>query len=130
MKSEELVSNHAELFAADYGCYYRNNSGALKDEQGRLIRFGLGNTSAAFNAKIKSSDFIGFTPIIITPEWLGCRVAVFTAFEMKKEAWRFSPKDEHAVAQKAFHDIVLSHGGFAGFVQSNDDILRVIRMKA
>lgn len=130
MKSEALIQNHAQLFAASYGTYWRNNCGVAIDETGRHIRYGLCNESAKLNKSIKSSDDVGITPIIITPEWLGCRVGVFTAFEYKKEGWRFSPKDEHAVAQKAFHDIVLSLGGFAGFVQSNDDILRVIRMKA
>ena len=33
---------------------FRNNSGAMTDQTGRLIRFGLGNESPALNARWKS----------------------------------------------------------------------------
>jgi hypothetical protein len=124
---EATVANHMELAAGYQGLtIWRNNSGACLDETGRLIRFGLGNISEKFNKEIKSSDFIGITPLLIEPYMFGQIVGVFTALETKPSDWKFRLKDERAVAQKKFHDIVKASGGYAGFVTCNDDMMRII----
>lgn len=105
---------------------WRNNSGACEDKTGRQIRYGLANDSAAMNARIKSSDLIGITPTLVTPDMVGHLLGVFTAIEVKAEDWRFRPSDKRAVAQLAFHDIVRQAGGYAGFAQSPEDMLRII----
>lgn len=108
---------------------WRNNSGACTDDTGRLIRYGLGNDSAQLNAKIKSSDLIGITPVTAylssVQGWV--TLGVFTALEIKSSNWKFSPNDERALAQAKFHSIVRDAGGFAGFVTDPADIAQIIR---
>lgn len=125
-KSEALIQQQGQLFFANIGVSWRNNSGVAIDSTGRHVRYGLCNDSAQLNKQIKSSDEIGITPELITPAHVGRVLGVFTALEYKREAWHFTPSDEHAVAQMRYHDIVRYHGGYAGFVQSNADILRII----
>lgn len=127
MARESLITNQVEIAAAYRRMQlWRNNNGACEDATGRVIRYGLGNVSKEQNEKIKSSDFIGITPVLITPDMVGSVVGVFTAFEMKASDWKFSVKDKRAVAQLKFIDIVKEVGGFAGFVQTIDDMNRII----
>lgn len=122
MKDEFTVEQEITLEGPKLACILlRNNSGALNDENGRPVRYGLGNISKQHNKVMKSSDRIGFTMVMITPEMVGKTVAVFTAGEIKKEGWRYNPKKDDEVAQKAFIDWVIAHGGHAGFWQSVQD---------
>lgn len=106
----------------------RNNSGALKDASGRVVRYGLGNNSASQNSQIKSSDLIGFTTIVITQEMVGRSVAVFTAVEVKKPDWKPDKKlDKREEAQKNFIDWIKSRGGYAGFANSLDSFRAILR---
>ena len=106
---------------------FRNNSGVLNDALGRPVRFGLGNESKKQNEHIKSSDLIGITPIIITQEMVGKTIGVFTSLEIKREDWTFSPKDKREVAQKNWIDFILMHGGFAGFANSVDRVIEILK---
>lgn len=81
---------------------------------GNHIRFGLGNDSPRINKIFKSSDLIGVTPVVITPEMVGSTVGVFTAIECKAPGWRYSG-DDREIAQKRFLDKVLELGGIARF---------------
>lgn len=131
MKSEEEVTNAIEIAAAYAGLqYWRNNSGACVDQDGRQIRYGLGNISAKWNARFKSPDYVGIVPVFITPQHVGTVLGVFVGAEHKKEGWKFRPSDEHAVAQMRFHEIVRQAGGYAGFAQSPDDLMRIIGRRA
>jgi hypothetical protein len=93
---------------------FRNNVGALKDKDGRLVRFGLANDNAAINKKLKSSDLIGWRKRIITPQMVGQHIAQFTAREMKPEDWTYSG-DEHEAAQLAFIELGLADGADMAF---------------
>lgn len=104
----------------------RNNSGAFKDETGRLIRFGLGNISSAYSEKIKSSDLIGFTLVRITPEMIGMTIPVFTAIEVKDPSWKLTNGDKRAQAQNNFIQWVRAHGGIAGFVNSLENLRNLL----
>ena len=127
-KSEATVQQQARLTFANIGPVWRNNSGACTDDTGRLIRYGLGNDSAALNKYIKSSDLICITPVTAYLQSAGwCTLGVFTALECKPEGWTLRPSDERALAQAKFHDIVREAGGFAGFVTHPDDIQKIIR---
>jgi hypothetical protein len=53
---------------------WRNNTGALVDQQWRFVRFGLCKGS---------SDLIGLRSLEITPELVGQRIAQFVALEIK-----------------------------------------------
>lgn len=96
----------------------RNNSGALEDKSGRLVRYGLGNVSKKHSDQIKSSDLIGFTQITITPAMVGKTIAVFTAVEVKRPDWKPSVKDKRYLAQNNFLNWLAKAGGFAFFANS------------
>jgi len=125
--SETGVASHVRLDAANRGVdLWRNNVGALLDVNGRPVRYGLANDSKKMNKRIKSSDLIGLTPVMITQDMVGQILGVFTAVETKRDDWVFKPNDERAVAQKAFHDIVRTAGGYAGFATSVSDFRKII----
>lgn len=120
MKSEAEIQAEIQIAAVGFGCHLmRNNSGMLMDKGGRPVRFGLGNTSSQHNARIKSSDLIGFT-------YLNGH-AIFTAIECKSEDWRFSKMSTRENAQFAFLQWVEQNGGYAGFATCVNDLRRIIR---
>ena len=82
---------------------WRNNSGALVDQQGRLVRFGLAKGS---------SDLIGLRTLEITPDLVGQRIAQFVALEIKTARGVVSPE------QRAFLQLVEQLGGLAAICRS------------
>lgn len=124
---ESAVDSHVIIAAAQNGDYlWRNNNGAFQDATGRWVRYGLANESAQMSKICKSSDRIGITSKLITPDMVGQLVGIFTAIETKPSDWSFRPNDQRAVAQLAFHDIVLRAGGYAGFARCVDDYRRIV----
>lgn len=95
---------------------FRNNSGGFYDETGRFIRFGLGNDSTVVNEHIKSSDLIGWRPLVIMPHHAGITVAQFTSIECKPADWHLTPGDKRGQAQKRWIDLVAADGGEAMFL--------------
>lgn len=89
---------------------WRNNTGALRDEQGRLVRFGLCEGSA---------DLIGYSTVTIGPEHLGQRLAVFTAIEVK------TPTGRPTAQQAAFLEHIQQAGGRAGVARSVEEAERI-----
>lgn len=101
----------------------RNNRGALTDQTGRLIRFGLGHESSK-DKDFLSSDLIGATVVEITPEMVGKKVAILTAVEVKPKGFKirqFKPGTRED-GQLKFLQWVVSMGGFAGFATCADDL--------
>ena len=127
-QSEAGVQADIKLVASrDYRApLWRNNSGAMQDDQGRHVRFGLGNDSKALNGKWKSADLIGITPVAVTTEHVGRTLGVFTAIEVKEPGWKLRPSDKRAKAQSNFLNSVATFGGLAGFAQSVDDFRRIV----
>jgi hypothetical protein len=78
---------------------WRNNTGALVDQQGRFVRFGLCKGS---------SDLIGLRSLEITPALVGQRIAQFVALEIKTGSGTVSPE------QRAFLQLVQQLGGLGG----------------
>jgi hypothetical protein len=127
-KDESFVQQEIQIHAKNFDCnLMRNNSGALKDDTGRLIRFGLGNVSKSHSDKVKSSDLIGFTKVVITPEMVGKTVAIFTAIEVKKESWKSDPNDKRETAQNNFIKWIVNNGGYAGFCNCIDNLKTILR---
>jgi hypothetical protein len=93
---------------------WRNNTGCLKDQQGRPVRFGLCEGSA---------DLIGYTTVEVTPDMVGQRIAVFTAVEVKAERGRPTPQ------QTAFIEHVRQAGGRAGIARSIEDAERIVGVR-
>ena len=92
----------------------RNNCGALLDARGRPVRFGLGNESAAMSERLKSADLIGWRSLVVTPEHVGLRLAVFLSREVKHPGWRYTGTARER-AQLAWRDMVRAAGGDAEF---------------
>lgn len=91
---------------------FRNNVGALKDQEGRLVRYGVANPGG--------SDLIGWRSVTVTPEMVGRKVAVFLAIEVKAERGRATD------AQVNFINRVKADGGLAGVARSVDDALGIV----
>ena len=89
---------------------WRNNTGALKDATGRLVRYGLCPGS---------SDLIGLRQVTITPDMVGQRLAVFVAIEVKDRG-RLTEQ------QQAFITMVQQAGGMAGVARSVEDARRIL----
>ena len=113
-RSEAAIQADIRLAAAKRGdlVLWRNNSGALTDDAGRLIRFGLGNDSAAANKRMKSADLIG----IHRPS------GRFVSIEVKRPGWKHSDASERDRAQAAWAATVAAMGGVALRVTSAESI--------
>jgi hypothetical protein len=105
--SEQQIQQHIRL-ALSRGPVrlYRNNTGTLKDANGRPVSFGLCKGSA---------DLIGWTTRTITPDMVGQQVAVFTSIEVKAATGRLRPE------QRQWLDAVQAAGGIAGVARSVED---------
>jgi hypothetical protein len=114
LKETDIVKLIQEEAAAKGHILWRNNSGALRDRNGRLIRYGLANDSKKTNSTIKSSDLIGIKKVTITQDMVGKTVGLFMCREVKITGWKYKA-DEREVAQKNFLDIVIDMGGDACF---------------
>lgn len=94
---------------------HRNNQGiayygAKRDQ---VVKYGLG---------VGTSDLIGWTPVVVTPDMVGKTVAVYTAVEVK------SPSGGHErEEQRGYIKLVLESGGFAGFCRSVNEALDIIK---
>lgn len=116
--SEAALQNRLRLEASQKGArLWRNNIGAMYDETGRFIRYGLANDSERMNKIVKSSDLIGLRPVLITPQMVGSIIGQFIAREVKAGNWCYKGT-EREQAQLNFLNIVLSLGGDAAFANS------------
>lgn len=102
-------------------CLWRNNSGALPDKTGRIVRFGLGNDSPVINKVFKSSDLIGLRGVLIKPDDVGRLFGKFTARECKPPGWHYTGTDRE-VAQLNFINQVNTLGGDAAFTNSEGSL--------
>jgi hypothetical protein len=82
---------------------WRNNTGALQDARGQLVRYGLCPGS---------SDLIGYRTITITPDMVGHQLAQFVAVEVKRPGSRATQE------QLSFLATVDQAGGVAGVARS------------
>ncbi len=98
---------------------WRNNCGALRDEHGRLVRYGLANSSKDENKLIASADRIGIRRRLITPQMVGTHIGQFVSRETKKVGWVWTGGDtregQREEAQLRWAQLILSYGGDAGF---------------
>lgn len=91
---------------------FRNQCGALPDPRtGRLVTFGLARGSA---------DLIGWRTVVVTPDMVGQRLAVFTSIEVKTPTGRIAPAQQHWL------QAVRSAGGIAGIARSVADAHQIV----
>lgn len=113
--SETAVQQRVRMAAAEAGMLlWRNNSGAMMDDKGNMVRFGLCNDTATLNKKLKSSDLIGINDETITPAMVGMPRGQFVALEVKEQGWVYTAT-EREVAQLAYGQLVTSRGGYFKF---------------
>ena len=110
--SEQSIQQHIRLTCSTGAIrLFRNNTGTLKDANGRPVQFGLCKGSA---------DLIGWTTRTITPEMVGTQVAVFTSIEVKTPTGRLRPE------QRQWLDAVQAAGGVAGVARSVADAQQLL----
>lgn len=116
-KAESYVQSAVRLEAPHKGVLLmRNNVGALRDDRGVPVRYGLMNDSAALNKRIKSSDLIGIRRVLIGPQDVGKVLGQFVARECKHGDWVLrGAGDAHERAQIEFLNLVNAWGGDAKF---------------
>ncbi len=90
-KSEAAVQAAVRLEAARKGVrLFRNNVGALTDARGVPVRYGLANDSKDLNKMLKSSDLVGWRPVVIGPQHVGYCIAQTVLRECKEPSWRYT----------------------------------------
>ncbi len=89
---------------------WRNNTGALRDARGQLVRYGLCPGS---------SDLIGYRSVVITEDMVGQRLAVFAAVEVKD-------RGRATEQQEAFINLIQQAGGLAGVARSVPEALSIL----
>jgi len=101
MNPETRIQNLIRIALSEKGVVnFRNNTGILKDRNGRAVRFGL---------CVGSADIIGLTPH-----------GRFVAIEVKCEGKK--PTE----AQVRFIELVKKHGGIAGVAHSVQEALDIV----
>ena len=119
--TEAAVQQDIRLAASQTGrVMWRNNNGAATPPDGRHIRFGLGNDSKRINEAFKSSDLIGITPVVVTPQMIGTMLGVFTACEVKPGNWKWSGNGREQ-GQWNYIQVVNRYGGIGTFAKSVKD---------
>lgn len=125
--SESTISQKLLALASACNVWLgRNNIGAFKDKDNRWVRFGHDNTSPKRHKKIRSIDYLGITPVVITQEMVGKTLGVFTAVEFKDSSFEGQPRDERERAQLTYINFVKANYGFAGFANSEDSLIKII----
>ena len=94
---------------------FRNNVGVLQDRFGQYVAYGLCPGS---------SDLIGWTPLEITPEMVGKKLAVFTAIEVKTKEGRST------VEQDQFLKVVEAAGGIGFIARSTEEALAKLKERS
>lgn len=91
----------------------RNNNGAWMNAEGRPVKYGLGEGTA---------DYIGFKSIVVTPEMVGQRLAVFVSIEAKRRGIGLNE------LQQLWFDTVALNGGIAlrAAPETRQDVLDVL----
>ncbi len=128
-RSEAAAQAEIRLAAPMWGgVLWRNNVGQW-DDDGVPVRYGLANDSAKLNRSVKSSDLVGFLPMLIGQEQVGQLVAVLTAIECKRGDWVWSGSKRER-AQQRFLNIVKTGGGIAGFARNRGEFEALVKGEA
>jgi hypothetical protein len=128
--NETSLSHHIQLGVSEQGVkIFRNNTGV--GWVGEIVRR-TADTITLRNPRplhagltVGSSDLIGWTPVTITQEMVGRKLAIFTAIEVKAPREKATPKP----AQKIFLQAVEVDGGFAMCVNNLDVCLQTLYAK-
>lgn len=115
MPSETPLLNAIRKRASELGArLFRNNTGMIRDADGRTHRFGL---------TVGGSDLIGYVPVRVTASMVGLNVAVFVAIEVKAGKTATTPE------QLAFIQAVWRAGGLAGVARNIEEAEAILCRK-
>ena len=90
------------------------NKGDVIIPKGRLVKYGVCNPGG--------SDLLGWHSVIVTPDMVGQKIAIFVAPEIKR------PGEKATLDQKRFHDAVNNAGGRAGVADSVEAAQKIISL--
>jgi hypothetical protein len=124
MNSEAKNSNDYELAKGKVKglITFRNNCGVLPDRNGRPVYYGVAGPKKGVKS-MGGSDFIGWQSIVVTPDMVGQKIAVFTAHELKADDSKNCSVT--IAAQENFLSRVVADGGRAGFIKCFDDVVKI-----
>jgi hypothetical protein len=74
----------------------------------------------SFGLQVGSHDLIGWRSVVVTPEMIGRRLAIFLGGEIKTDVGKLSAE------QRNFHHNVLEAGGLSGVWRSPGEALKTI----
>ena len=112
-KQETNILKSIMLAVSGHGSkLFRNNVGLFTTDTGDKVRTGLCKGS---------HDLIGWTPVVITRQMVGTKIAVFTSIEVK------TPKGRASDGQKNWTHQVQLDGGLSDIARDDDDALQIIR---
>ena len=120
MNSEAKNTNIYKISKPSNIITFRNNIGMYYDERGFPVCYGVAGKPDAKKPSLGGSDFIGWESVIITPDMVGKRVAIFRADEIKADDCNEGTVT--IAAQENFIRVVNAAGGRAGFVRRPIDI--------
>jgi hypothetical protein len=113
VKGVRLFRNHAGIFWAGRVVSYDADAHVVTLCNAQRVQGGLVDGA---------SDLIGWRSVVVTPDMVGRRVAVFCAPEVKVPGAKPPPAE-----QITWRDNVLSAGGIAGIVHSPDETLALLQ---
>jgi hypothetical protein len=132
MSTEQNIQQQIRLALSKTGSRMFRNNTAMAWTGSRVIRGRYGSmvlpegSVLLLDARplhaglcVGSSDLIGWTPVTVTPDMVGQRLAVFTAIEVK------TPKGKTSPEQTNFIDRVKIDGGIAGVARSANDATQI-----
>ena len=112
-KYERTLTKWQRTFRINCGLAW---AGRIINRVGGVVT--LANASPVHGAEAGVSDLIGFDSVIITPEMVGKRVAVFVATELKA-----TKNDKLKKKQIAFRDMVVKLGGIHREVREDSRVI-------
>lgn len=108
---------HARLFNSPTGEAW---AGKTVSHDGHLITLAHAYR-ITYGLAVGSGDLCGWCTVVVTPDMVGRRIAVFTSGETKTARGRPSPD------QVTWRNAVLAAGGRAEFLRNEDDALALVR---
>lgn len=121
---ESEIQNRVRLAASKIGArLFRNN--IAKAWVGEIIHQTKSEITLRYYRRLHSglfqgsSDCVGWYSVVVTPDMVGQRVALFCAVEVKTPTGRVKPE------QQNFIDQVKKAGGIAGIVRSEQEAIEL-----
>jgi hypothetical protein len=107
----QAVGNRAVIF--------RLNTGMALAYSGRPVSLGFARPDG--KPVSGASDLIGWTPLRVTADMVGHKIAIFTALEIKN-----SDGGKHRPAQEHFLKRLIIDGGIGGFCNSAEEANKIL----